>query len=92
MLAWIIAEAIPIFSVILSISSSLFVSGLSYYIPPVLWFVFLKKGSWYDKANIRASLCNGTVFLVGIIILACGTYASIAELVSRQLQIFPGSY
>lgn len=88
MLAWIIAEAIPIFSDILSISSSLFVSGLSYYIPPVLWFVFLKKGSWYDKANIRASFCNGIVFLVGIIILGCGTYASVAELVGHYLHIF----
>lgn len=82
MLAWIIAEAIPIFSDILSISSSLFVSGLSYYIPPILWFVLLKKGAWYEKHNVKAALCNGGVFLIGIIVLGCGTYASIAQLVS----------
>jgi hypothetical protein len=81
-LAWIIAEAIPIFSDILSISSSLFVSGLSYYIPPVLWFVLLKKGHWYEKHNLKAAICNMVVFGIGIIILGCGTYASIAELVS----------
>ncbi|GAB7325514.1 hypothetical protein MBLNU13_g09520t1 [Cladosporium sp. NU13] len=80
-LAWIIAEAIPIFSDILSISSSLFVSGLSYYIPPVLWFVLLKKGHWYEKRNLKAAFCNLVVFGIGIIILGCGTYASIAELV-----------
>ncbi|KAM0702650.1 hypothetical protein Q7P35_010081 [Cladosporium inversicolor] len=80
-LAWIIAEAIPIFSDILSISSSLFVSGLSYYIPPVLWFVLLKKGHWYEKHNLKAAICNLIVFSIGIIILGCGTYASIAELV-----------
>lgn len=83
MLAWIIAEAIPIFSDILSISSSLFVSGLSYYIPPILWFVLLKKGAWCEKHNVKAAFCNGGVFLIGIIILGCGTYASIAQLVSR---------
>ena len=81
-LAWVIAEAIPIFSDILSISSSLFVSGLSYYIPPVLWFVLLKKGRWYERANWVPALCNGVVFLVGVVVLGCGTYASVAELVS----------
>jgi hypothetical protein len=81
-LAWIIAEAIPIFSDILSISSSLFVSGLSYYIPPVLWFVLLKQGNWYDRTNWKAAVCNGVVFLIGVVILGCGTYASVAELVS----------
>jgi hypothetical protein len=81
-LAWIIAEAIPVFSDILSISSSLFVSGLSYYIPPVLWFVLLKQGKWYDRENWRAAVCNGVVFVIGIVILGCGTYASVAELVS----------
>lgn len=85
MLAWIIAEAIPIFSDILSISSSLFVSGLSYYIPPILWFVLLKKGAWYERDNIKSSICNGGVFLIGIIVLGCGTYSSIAELVSKQV-------
>jgi hypothetical protein len=84
LLAWVIAEAIPIFSDILSISSSLFVSGLSYYIPPVLWFVLLKKGHWYDRHNLKAAVCNFVVFGIGIIILGCGTYASIAELVSRS--------
>jgi hypothetical protein len=86
-LAWIIAEAIPIFSDILSISSSLFVSGLSYYIPPVLWFVLLKKGHWYEKHNLKAAMCNMVVFGIGIIILGCGTYASIAELVSRESEV-----
>jgi hypothetical protein len=86
-LAWIIAEAIPIFSDILSISSSLFVSGLSYYIPPVLWFLLLKKGHWYEKHNLTAAMCNLVVFSIGMIILGCGTYASIAELVSWEFEV-----
>lgn len=84
-LAWVIAEAIPIFSELLSIISALFVSGLSFYLPPVMWYLLLKEGSWYEKGNLRAAMCNIVVFLVGIIIFGCGTYASIAELVSLQL-------
>jgi amino acid permease len=81
-LAWVIAEAIPNFSELLSIISALFVSGLSFYIPPIMWFVLLKEGAWYEKHNMKPAILNGVVFLVGIIIFGCGTYASIAELVS----------
>lgn len=81
-LAWVIAEAIPIFSELLSIISALFVSGLSFYIPPIMWFVLLKEGAWYEKHNLKPAILNGIVFLVGLIIFGCGTYASIAELVS----------
>ncbi|KAJ5322091.1 uncharacterized protein N7506_011221 [Penicillium brevicompactum] len=82
-LAWIIAEAIPIFSELLSIISALFVSGLSFYIPPIMWFVLLKEGAWYEKHNLKAAILNGIVFIVGLIIFGCGTYASIAELVHK---------
>jgi hypothetical protein len=81
-LAWIIAEAIPIFSELLSIISALFVSGLSFYIPPIMWYVLLREGAWYEKHNLKTAILNGIVFVVGMIIFGCGTYASIAELVS----------
>lgn len=81
-LAWIIAEAIPIFSELLSIISSLFVSGLSFYIPPIMWYMLLREGAWYEKHNLKPAILNGVVFLVGMIIFGCGTYASISELVS----------
>jgi hypothetical protein len=86
--AWVIAEAIPIFSDILSISCSLFISGMSYYIPPVLWFVLLKQGKWHDRANWKAAALNGVAFAVGLVILVCGTYASVAELVSWLFLVF----
>ena len=88
-LAWILAEAIPIFSDILSISASLFVSGLSYYIPPILWYLDLREGAWYDERNIRTSLCNAVVFAVGVFVLVCGTYASVVELVSSAIIACP---
>ncbi|CAG8383829.1 unnamed protein product [Penicillium salamii] len=82
-LAWIIAEAIPIFSELLSIISALFVSGLSFYIPPIMWFVLLKEGAWYERHNLKSAILNGVVFLVGMIIFGCGTYSSIAELIHK---------
>ncbi|CAG8322904.1 unnamed protein product [Penicillium salamii] len=82
-LAWIIAEAIPIFSELLSIISALFVSGLSFYIPPIMWFVLLKEGAWYERHNLKSAILNGVVFLVGVIIFGCGTYSSIAELIHK---------
>ncbi|OQE20431.1 hypothetical protein PENSTE_c013G03402 [Penicillium steckii] len=83
LLAWVIAEAIPIFSELLSIISALFVSGLSFYLPPVMWYLLLKEGSWYEKRNLKAAFFNGVVFIVGMIIFGCGAYASIAELITK---------
>lgn len=87
-LGWVVAEAIPIFSDLLSIMSALFVSGLSFYFPPAMWYVLLREGKWYERRNIKAALCNGVVFLVGIIIFGCGTYSSIAELASLPPLLF----
>jgi hypothetical protein len=86
-LAWIIAEAIPIFSELLSIISALFVSGLSFYIPPIMWYVLLREGAWYEKHNLKPAILNGIVFVVGMIVFGCGTYASIAELASSFTSI-----
>ncbi|KAJ6084858.1 hypothetical protein N7499_004487 [Penicillium canescens] len=82
-LAWVIAEAIPFFSELLSICGALLVSGFSFYIPPVLWFFLLREGSCFEKRNIRHATCNLIVFLVGICILGCGLYASITEVIAK---------
>lgn len=86
-LGWIIAEAIPIFSELLAIMSALFVSGLSFYFPPVMWYVLLREGKWFERRNIKTAICNGVVFLVGIIVFGCGTYSSIVELVSPPTSV-----
>jgi hypothetical protein len=88
LVAWAIAEAIPFFSELLSIISSLFISGFSFYLPPIMWFCLLKEGHWYSGHNIKTAICNAVVFLVGLAILGCGTYASIASLVSYQIETF----
>lgn len=83
-LAWIIAEAIPFFSDLLSICSCLFISGFTFYFPAWMWFKLIKEGKWYEKKNLLLAVVNAVVFVIGIIILGCGTYASIADIVSFQ--------
>lgn len=82
--AWIIAEAIPFFSDLLAISSALFISGFTFYFPAIFWFKLIRQGSWYSKENLGKSILNGMVFIIGMIVLVGGTYASIVDIVSAQ--------
>lgn len=84
-IAWVIAEAIPFFSDLLSISSSLFISGFTFYFPALMWFMLIREGPWHQGANLYKSIANAVVFIIGIIVLVCGTYASIADIVSLPL-------
>jgi hypothetical protein len=81
-IAWVIAEAIPFFSDLLSISSSLFISGFTLYLPAMMWFMLIKEGAWYERQNWVKSAVNGAIFVMGILVLVCGTYASIVDIVS----------
>lgn len=83
-LAWVISEAIPFFSELLSLSGCLFVSGFSFYLPPLLWFFLLKEGSCFAKRNFQAAVLNLTVFVVGVCVLGFGTYASVKQIVSTS--------
>jgi hypothetical protein len=81
--AWAIAEAIPIFSDLLSLASALFVSGFSFWIPGIMWFALLCQGKPWAKENILISLGSILAFIVGIVTLVAGTYATIKDIVSR---------
>lgn len=76
-LSFVSAEAIPIFYDLLGICSALFVSGFSFYLPPVMWFMLLKKNIWSLHG-----LMSGISFAIGLTILGCGTYAAVADIVS----------
>lgn len=80
-IAWVIAEAIPIFSDLLSLASALFVSGFSFWIPAVMWFCLLRQGNWYAKENLIMSAACLLAFLIGIITLGAGSYATIADII-----------
>ncbi|KAK3177411.1 hypothetical protein K4F52_009820, partial [Lecanicillium sp. MT-2017a] len=81
LVAWVIAEAIPIFSDLLSLASALFVSGFSFWIPGIMWFVLLCQGKWYSRQNILISLGSILAFIVGSVTLVAGTYATIRDII-----------
>lgn len=80
--AFIIAEVIPFFNDLLSISSALFISGFTFYFPAMMWFMLLRKGSWNEPKNIMLGVLNAVVFLIGMVVLVGGTYSSIDDIVS----------
>jgi hypothetical protein len=80
-IAWIIAEAIPIFSDLLSLASALFVSGFSFWIPAVMWFCLLRTGSPFEKKNLALSAGCLLAFVIGIVTLGAGSYATIADII-----------
>ena len=84
LLAWVVAEAIPIFSDLLSLASALFVSGFSFWIPAVMWFMLLREGKWYEKKILAVAAGCLLAFVIGVITLVAGTYATIQDIVSQN--------
>lgn len=84
-IAWIIAGAIPFFNALLGLISSLFISGFTFYFPALFWFQLLKEGKWYDhkNGNLWRSILNAIVFIIGMVVLACGTYASVQDIMDQ---------
>ena len=84
-IAWIIAEAIPYFQDLLAISSALFISGFTFYLPALMWFLVVREGPWLSKKNIGLGLLNGACFVIGLLILGLGTYSAAWDIVSWTL-------
>lgn len=84
-IAFVIAEVIPFFSDLLSISSALFISGFSFYFPAIMWFLLLRKGGCFEAQNILWTVINFGILIIGLIILVAGTYSSVQDIVSRAL-------
>jgi hypothetical protein len=83
-LGWIIAEAIPFFNALLGLISSLFISGFTFYWPALFWFQLVKVGKWNSSPkNIALSILNACIFVLGIIILGAGTYASVEDIITQ---------
>lgn len=83
--AWVIAEAIPVFNALLGLISSLFISGFTLYFPPLFWFMLLKEGKWTSSwRNIMLSVLNAAIFLIGLLVLGSGTYASVQDIINAQ--------
>ncbi|KAL8656690.1 MAG: hypothetical protein Q9226_002589 [Calogaya cf. arnoldii] len=80
-IAWVIAEAIPFFNALLGLISSLFISAFTFYFPALFWFSILKEGKWNaTRRNIALSVANALVLVIGIVVLVCGAYASVDDI------------
>ncbi|KAL5116357.1 hypothetical protein ACEQ8H_005705 [Pleosporales sp. CAS-2024a] len=83
-IGWVIAEAIPFFSALLGLISSLFISGFTFYFPALFWFQLVKVGKWNQGLkNISLSILNACIFLIGLAVLGCGTYASVEDIITQ---------
>ncbi|KAL4933212.1 putative amino acid transporter [Aspergillus undulatus] len=82
-IAFVIAEVIPFFNDLLSISSSLFISGFTFYFPALMWFMLIREGRWTEPRNIALAALNALCFIIGVVTLVAGTYSSVQDIVDR---------
>ncbi|KAF2188070.1 N amino acid transport system protein [Zopfia rhizophila CBS 207.26] len=83
-IAWVVAEAVPFFNALLGLISSLFISGFTFYFPALFWFQLVKDGKWNQGwRNISLSILNAIVFIIGIAVLGCGSYASVQDIINE---------
>ncbi|KAJ0158442.1 N amino acid transport system protein [Colletotrichum tanaceti] len=80
-IGFVVAEAIPFFSELIGMVSSLLNSGFTLYIPALMWFILIKEGKWYSKKNVFWSILNGLIFIMGLIVLVGGTYSCIKSII-----------
>lgn len=74
--AWIIAEAIPVFNDLLGLISALFASWFTYGLSGVFW-LYLNKGRYFESSRkIFLTVLNFLIFCIGAAICGLGLYAS----------------
>ncbi|KAJ6077037.1 hypothetical protein N7499_009018 [Penicillium canescens] len=75
-IAWIIADAIPVFSDLLSLISSLFASWFSYGLGGVYW-LHINKGKWLSSPRkIFLTIVNVLIIMIGGCMCGLGLYVS----------------
>lgn len=73
-LAWIIAEAIPVFNDLLGLISALFASWFTYGLSGVFW-LYLNRGLYFsNKKKMALTALNFTTFCVGAVIVRLPFY------------------
>ncbi|XHG02506.1 hypothetical protein AWENTII_005856 [Aspergillus wentii] len=75
-LAWIIAEAIPIFSNLLSLITALFASWFTYGLSGIFW-LYMNKGIWFSSPRkVVLTLLNVCIVGIGGCLCGLGLYVS----------------
>lgn len=81
-LEFVVAEVIPFFDDLLSLISSLFVSGFTFYFPAIMWFMYLRGENILSPKNVFFSVINILILAVGLVVLVAGTYSSIVDIIN----------
>lgn len=69
-IAWIIAEAIPVFNDLLGLISALFASWFTYGLSGVFW-LYLNRGRYFStKRKTALTILNFTIFCIGAVIVS----------------------
>ncbi|KAE8386783.1 transmembrane amino acid transporter protein-domain-containing protein [Aspergillus alliaceus] len=75
-LAWIIAEAIPVFSNLLSLITALFASWFTFGLSGMFW-LYMNKGLWFSSPRkILLTMVNLLAIGVGVCLCGLGLYVS----------------
>ncbi|KAF7170209.1 hypothetical protein CNMCM5623_002706 [Aspergillus felis] len=75
-IAWIIAEAIPVFNDLIGLIASLFLSWFTFGLPGVFW-LYMNKGMWFlSRGKIFLTVVNVSSIIIGLVVCALGLYAS----------------
>ncbi|KAJ5231941.1 uncharacterized protein N7469_006529 [Penicillium citrinum] len=82
-IAFVIAEVIPFFNDLLSLSSALFISGFTFYFPALMWFILIRKGSMFSSKNMLLTVVNAIILIIGLVILGAGTYSSVEDIIEK---------
>lgn len=80
---WLLAEAIPFFTSLVSLIGSLGFGPLGICLPPILWFSLhpdYRKGSAWQQA---AWWLHIGIFMLGLFVLIGGTYANISNILDQ---------
>lgn len=82
-IGWVIAEAIPFFSDLVSLCAALFNSPFTFCFPAIMWFMILREGPWNSWKNLALGAWNIFILVLGLFCLVGGTYASIQNIVDQ---------
>ncbi|THC93604.1 hypothetical protein EYZ11_006919 [Aspergillus tanneri] len=75
-IAWVIAEAIPVFNNLLSLVSALFASWFSFGLPGIFW-LYMHWGDYFTSPKkILLTMANVGLAIIGTTICVCGLWVS----------------
>lgn len=81
-ISWLLSEAIPFFSQLLSLIASLCFGPISIIVPAFMWFNLNPNGWSTGKLKTRAMYILHVLFIIlGLFVTIAGTYAVIADIV-----------